>query len=149
MRRATGRIVTALAGVAFVLVLAGCADDQPGDTNPGAGYTNNVSDLQVKLPALQSDPCRGAQAARNYGNCGRYVTEVANTVAALQADVPAQASQIDALASSVHTYQSMRCDTISGTPSATQRTGCPQALTSIGRDLDVIAKALAGAPASR
>jgi hypothetical protein len=42
----------------------------------------------------------------------------------------------------------MACDTISGTPSAAQRNGCPQALTSIGHDLDAIAKALASTPAS-
>jgi hypothetical protein len=76
------------------------------------------------------------------------VTEVANTVAALQADVPAQASEISALAGSVHSYQSMSCDTIPGRPSAAQRTGCPQALTSIGRDLDAIAKALSTRPSS-
>ncbi|HEX5407254.1 MAG TPA: hypothetical protein VFX16_33685 [Pseudonocardiaceae bacterium] len=145
MRRAT---VTALAGVVLVLTLAGCADDQPGDQNPGAGYTNNVSDLLVKIPALQSDPCRGAQGQQDYGNCGRYVTEVANTVAALQADVPNQADAINALAASVRTYQSMACDTIPGKPSAAQRTDCPAALTSIGRDLDVIAKALASSPSS-
>ena len=148
MRRATGRIVTALAGVAVVLVLAGCADDQPGDQNPGAGYTNNVSDLQVKVPALQSDPCRGTQGQQDPGSCGRYVTEVANTVSSLQAELPSQARQISAMANSVHSYQSMACDTISGAPSTAQRDGCPAALTSIGHDLDAIAKALASTPAS-
>jgi hypothetical protein len=101
-----------------------------------------VSDLLVKIPALQSDPCRGAQADQLFGDCGRYVTEVANTVAALRADVPGQTDQINGLAAEVNTYQSMACDTISGKPSASQQVACPQALTMIGTDLDRLGRTL-------
>lgn len=148
MRR-PGSVAVALAGVAVaVLAVAGCADAQPGDQNPGAGYTNNVSDLLVKLPALQADPCRSSQAAQLYPDCGRYVTEVANTVDAMRADVRGHVGQINALAGAVHSYQSTACDTINGRPTAAQRTTCPKALTAIGADLDQLGKALASTPSS-
>jgi outer membrane murein-binding lipoprotein Lpp len=152
MRRSAGRLVRA-AGVvsavaAALLVVAGCGSNQPGDTNPGSGYTNNVSDLQVKIPALRSDPCRGRQADQLFANCGRYVTEVANVVAALRADVPGQTGDINALAGAVHSFQSLGCDTAGGSPSQAQRSGCPQALTSIGTDLDRLGQSLTSTPPS-
>ncbi|HEX3592452.1 MAG TPA: hypothetical protein VHV74_22760 [Pseudonocardiaceae bacterium] len=138
-----------LAGVALaVLAVAGCADAQPGDQNPGAGYTNNVSDLLVKIPALQADPCRSTQAGTLYSDCGRYVTEVANTVNALRADVHGHVAEINALASAVQRYQSTACDTINGKPTAAQQSTCPSALTAIGADLDQLAKALSSSPSS-
>jgi hypothetical protein len=139
----------AVAGVTLVvLAVAGCADDQPGDQNPGAGYTNNVSDLQVKVPALRADPCRGAQVDQLFGNCGRYVTEVANTIGALRAELAGQAGEITALQDAVNSYQRADCDSSGNTPSATQRTDCPKALTSIGVELDRLNDALAGLPTS-
>lgn len=137
-----------LAALALAGCLAGCADTQPGDQNPGAGYTNNVSDLDVKIPALQADPCRGKQADSLYGNCGRYVTEVANTIGALRADLPAQSGEIDTLQAAVNSYQKTDCDTVGGTPSTAQRTGCPKALASIGTELDRLSQALASLPTS-
>jgi hypothetical protein len=152
MRRCAGRLAHAAGVVAAVvttlLVAAGCAGNQPGDTNRGPGYTNNVSDLLVKIPALRSDPCRGRQADQLFTNCGRYVTEVANVVAALRADVPGQTDEINALAGSVHTFQSLGCDTPDGAPSATQRSRCPEALTSIGTDLDRLGQSLTSTPPS-
>lgn len=143
------RRLACLAGLVLaLLVVAGCADDQPGDRNPGVGYTNNIADLQVKIPALRSDPCRGAQAAQLYGDCGRYVTEVSNTVNALRADVPGHTSLINALSGAVNRYQSMDCDTITGRPTANQRTNCPAALKAIGTDLDQLGSTLASAPTS-
>ena len=44
----------------------------------------------MKIPALQNDPCRGTQANKIYPNCGRYVTEVANVVDAVHAELPNQ-----------------------------------------------------------
>ena len=133
-------------GAALALVLAGCADTQPGDQNPGSGYTNSVADLDVKIPAFQSDPCRGRQAGTLFGNCGRYVTEVASTIGALRAELPGQAGEIDALQAAVNDYQKAGCDTAGASPSAAQRAGCPKALTSIGIELDRIDTALAGLP---
>src|SRR5262249_17524707 len=134
------RRLAVCAGIALAALaasaVAGCADDQPGDQNPGVGYTNNVSDLMVKIPALQSDPCRGPQAAQLFPNCGRYVTEIANTVNALRADVPGQSTEINALSSAATTYQSLSCDSAGNTPSAEQNSKCPAALTAIGKDLD-------------
>ena len=135
-----------LVGVALVL-LAGCADTQPGDRNTGPGYTNNVSDLQVKVPALKSDPCRGTRADQLFPTCGRYVTEVANTIGAMKADLPGQAGEITVLQNAVNTYQQASCDTATS-PSAAQRTGCPKALTSIGTELDRISQALSSLPTS-
>lgn len=135
-----------LAGVALVL-LAGCADAQPGDRNTGPGYTNNVADLQVKVPALKGDPCRGTRADQLFANCGRYVTEVANTIGALRADLPGQAGEIAVLQDAVNSYQRSSCDTATS-PSAAQRTDCPKALTSIGTELDRISQALASLPTS-
>lgn len=139
-----GRVVTGVALVA--LVATGCADTQPGDRNPGAGYTNSVADLDVKVPALQADPCRGRQAESLFVDCGRYVTEVANTIGALRAELPGQSGEIDTLAAYVTSYQRAGCDTAAGTPSASQRTTCPKALTSIGTELDRIDEALASLP---
>lgn len=133
-------------GAALALALAGCADTQPGDQNPGSGYTNSVADLDVKVPALQSDPCRGRQADTLFGDCGRYVTEVSNTIGALRAELPGQAGEIDTLAAAVNDYQKARCDTAGPSPSSAQRAGCPKALTSIGVELDRIDTALAGLP---
>lgn len=149
MRR-FGSVAVSLAGLVLALLaVAGCADDQPGDQNPGIGYTNNISDLRVKIPALRSDPCRGAQAGQLYGDCGRFVTEVSGTVNALRADVPGHAKLINALAAAVNRYQSLECDTIGGKPTATQRSTCPAALKSIGTDLDQLGSALASAPSGR
>jgi hypothetical protein len=144
-----GRLV-ACAGIALaVLGVAGCADTQPGDQNPGVGYTNNVSDLLVKIPALTSDPCRGPQADQLFPGCGRYVTEVANTVNALEADVPNQRTEINSLSSAVRTYQSLSCDSAGDSPSATQNQRCPAALTTIGKDLDQLDRVLATMTTSR
>lgn len=149
MRR-FGSVAVSLAGLALALLaVAGCADDQPGDQNPGIGYTNNIADLRVKIPALLSDPCRGAQAGQLYGDCGRFVTEVSGTVNALRADVPGHTALINALAGAVHRYQSLECDTIVGRPTAAQRGTCPAALKSIGADLDQLSSALASAPSGR
>lgn len=153
MRRSPSRLVTAgaaLAGVTLAaLALGGCADNQPGDQNPGAGYTNNVSDLQVKIPALKSDPCRGKQTDGLFENCGRYVTEVANTIAALRADLTNQGDTINALENSVTSYQQHGCDSVNGNPTSAQTSACPTALTSIGADLDRLSTALASVPTSR
>jgi hypothetical protein len=135
-----------LVGVALVL-LAGCANTQPGDRNTGPGYTNNVSDLQVKVPALKTDPCRGTRADQLFATCGRYVTEVANTIGALRADLPGQAGEITVLQDAVDSYQRASCDTATA-PTAAQRTDCPKALTSIGTELDRIGQALAALPTS-
>jgi hypothetical protein len=144
------RRLAACAGIALAaLAVAGCADTQPGDQNPGVGYTNNVSDLLVKIPALTSDPCRGAQAPQLFPSCGRFVTEVSNTVNALHADVPGQATEINALSTAIHAYQSLSCDSAGNTPTATQNAQCPAALTAIGRDLDQLAHALASVPTNR
>jgi hypothetical protein len=140
------RVACALAGVALVL-LAGCAATQPGDRNTGPGYTNNVSDLQVKVPALKGDPCRGSHADQLFANCGRYVTEVANTIGALRADLPAQAGEVTVLQDAVNSYQRANCDTAAA-PTATQRTGCAKALTTIGTELDRLSQALASLPTS-
>jgi hypothetical protein len=144
MRRCRS-VAASVAGIALaVLAVAGCGQAQPGAGNTGSGYTNNVSDLLVKIPALVTDPCRSPQA--DYTNCGRYVTEVANTVNALRADVPGHTAQVNSLATAVHTYQSMACDTISGKPTAAQQAKCPAALQTIGRDLDQLGKSLAASP---
>lgn len=144
MRRFGTWAASAAGIVLAVLAVAGCADAQPGDQNTGSGYSNNVSDLLVKIPALVSDPCRSPQA--DYTNCGRYVTEVANTVNALRADVPGHTAQVNGLANAVHTYQSLACDTISGKPTATQRAKCPASLSTIGKDLDQLGSSLAASP---
>jgi hypothetical protein len=136
----------ALACVALVL-LAGCADNQPGDQNPTPGYTNNVSDLRVKVPALKADPCRGSRADQLFTNCGRYVTEVANTIGALRADLPGQDGEITVLQDAVNSYQRAGCDSATS-PTAAQRRDCPKALTSIGTELDRLGQALASLPTS-
>jgi hypothetical protein len=125
------------------LVLAGCADNQPGDVNNGPGYTNNVSDLLVKLPALDGDPCRGAQVATLFPNCGRYVTEVANTLALLRDDLPDQGASVTALQNAVNAFQRLGCDTVNGTATAKQLSDCPGALHAIGTELDLLGQALA------
>ena len=140
-----GRLLAGF-GAALALVLAGCADTQPGDRNPGGGYTNSVADLDVKVPALQADPCRGRQADTLFGDCGRYVTEVANTISALRAELPGQSGEIDTLQAAVTSYQKASCDSSGTSPSAAQRTECPKALTSIGTELDRIDTALASLP---
>ena len=137
-----------LAGVLALAALAGCADNQPGDTNNGPGYTDNVADLLVKVPALDGDPCRSKQAGTLYPNCGRYVTEVANTIAALRDNLPNQAQALTALQGAVSKFQQLGCDTITGTPSPAQRAQCPAALTTIGAELDILNKALATIPTS-
>lgn len=138
-----------LAGALLALVLAGCAGTQPGDRNPGSGYSNSVADLAVKVPALQADPCRGAQVASLFGNCGRYVAQVANTIGALRAELAGQSGEIDTLQAAVNTYQRAGCDGVGNSPSATQRTDCPKALTSIGTELDRLDQALVRLPTSR
>lgn len=149
MRRPlVARVGVALAALAVAGGVAACADTQPGDQNPGVGYTNNVSDLLVKIPALQADPCRGSQAPQLFTGCGRYVTEVANTVNALHADVTGHTDAINALATAVHSYQSLSCDTAGTSPSEAQRTTCPAALADIGRDLDQLDSALRTTPTS-
>jgi len=141
-------IAGVLAGVLSLAALAGCADNQPGDTNTGPGYTNNVADLLVKLPALDGDPCRGKQVATLFPNCGRYVTEVAGTLGALRDNLPGQAVALTALQGAVTRFQQLGCDTITGSPSAVQQVACPAALTAIGGALDVLDKALAALPTS-
>jgi hypothetical protein len=140
------RVACVLAGVALVL-LAGCANTQPGNGNTGPGYTNNVSDLQVKVPALKGDPCRGSRADQLFPNCGRYVTEVANTIGALRADLPGQSGEITVLQDAVNSYQRGTCDT-AVSPTPTQRTNCPKALATIGTELDRLSQALASLPTS-
>jgi hypothetical protein len=146
MRR-FGSVAVSVAGIVFaVLAVAGCGEAQPGGQSTGSGYTNNVADLLVKIPALVTDPCRSPNA--DYTNCGRYVTEVANTVNALRADVPGHTAQVNSLGTAVHTYQSMACDTISGKPTPAQQTKCPAALQTIGKDLDQLGKSLAASSPS-
>ena len=142
------RVACALAGVALALAgCAGCANTQPGDRNPGPGYTNNVSDLRVKVPALKTDPCRGSRADQLFTNCGRYVTEVANTIGAVRADLPGQTGEVTVLQGAVNSYQRANCDTATS-PTSAQRTDCPKALRSIGTELDRLGQALASLPTS-
>lgn len=148
MRAIAGGTALVLAGLLGSGALAGCADNQPGDVNNGPGYTQNVSDLLVKVPALASDPCRSTQAGTVYPNCGRYVTEVASTLGALRANLPGDSRALDDLQGAVNRYQQLGCDTITGAPSAQQQTGCPAALRTIGARLDGLGKALARIPAS-
>ena len=143
------RLVACVGAALAVLAVAGCADAQPGDQNNGPGYTNNASDLLVKISALQGDPCRGAQATQLFAGCGRYVTEVANTVNTLRSGVSNDAADINALATAVHSYQSLSCDSAGNAPSAAQRATCPAALAAIGSDLDHLDRVLASTPGSR
>jgi hypothetical protein len=147
MRRAVSRVVIASTALAAALTLAGCADAQPGDVNNGPGYTNSVSDLLVKIPALQGDPCRSTQAGKIYPNCGRYVTEVANVVDAVRAELPNQPDLTSNLQGAVNTYQQLRCETVNGTGSTSQQKSCPQALRTIGSELDGVDKTLSKLPA--
>ena len=136
----------AVAALAAVLVLAGCADTQPGDVNNGPGYTDSIADLLVKIPALQNDPCRGAQAAKIYPNCGRYVTEVANVVDAVHAELPNQPNLTNGLQGAVNTFQRLRCETVNNDASTTQARSCPDALRTIGTELDSVDKTLSTMP---
>lgn len=143
------RLVACVGAALTVLAVAGCADTQPGDQNNGPGYTNNMSDVLVKVAALQGDPCRGAQAAQIFPNCGRYVYEVSNTVNTLRSGVSNDTPDINALATAVHSYQSLSCDSAGNSPTAAQRATCPAALAAIGSDLDHLDRILAGPPSSR
>jgi outer membrane murein-binding lipoprotein Lpp len=142
--RFAGRALAA--AVVMTVAVAGCASTQPGDKNPGVGYTNNVADLAVKVPALVVDPCRGPRAAQIFNECGRFVTEVANTIAAMRADLPSQSRTIDALSDAVNRYQRAGCDAVIGTPSDALRTTCSTALTDIGSELDALGAALTRLP---
>jgi hypothetical protein len=81
-----------------------------------------------------------------FGNCGRYVTEVANTIGALRAELASQSGEIDTLQAAVNSYQRANCDSAGGSPSTAQRSDCPKALTSIGTELDRLGTALATLP---
>ncbi|HEX3780487.1 MAG TPA: hypothetical protein VHX38_12540 [Pseudonocardiaceae bacterium] len=147
MRRTVSRVVIVGAALTAVLSLAGCADTQPGDVNNGPGYTDSVSDLLVKIPALQGDPCRSTQASQIYQNCGRYVTEVANVVDAVRAELPSQPNLTTNLQNAVNTYQQLRCESVNGNGTANQQKTCPQALKTIGAELDGVDKTLDKLPA--
>ena len=146
MRRTAGRAVIAGTALAAVLALAGCADTQPGDVNNGPGYTDSIADLLVKIPALQNDPCRGTQVGRIYPNCGRYVTEVANVVDAVHAELPNQPNLTSNLQGAVNTYQTLRCESVNNDASAAQTKSCPGALRTIGTELDSVDKTLSAMP---
>lgn len=146
MRRTASRAVIAGTALAAVLALAGCADAQPGDVNNGPGYTDSISDLLVKIPALQNDPCRGNQATQIYPNCGRYVTEVANVVDAVHAELPSQPNLTTNLQNAVNTYQQLRCETVNGDASSTQTRQCPESLRTIGSELDNVDETLSTIP---
>lgn len=146
MRRTASRAVIAGTALAAVLALAGCADAQPGDVNNGPGYTDSIADLLVKIPALQNDPCRSTQAPKIYANCGRYVTEVANVVDAVHAELPSQPNLTTNLQNAVNTFQQLRCETVNGDASAAQAASCPQALRTIGSELDSVDKTLSTLP---
>lgn len=136
------RVAVLLAAIAVAVLVAGCSGTGTGRGGNGPGYTGNVSDLQVKIPALRSDPCRSTQADQLFPSCGRFVTETANVVNTLRADVHGHKGEVDALAKAVHTYQAMACDAISGQPSQAQRSACPQALRTIGTELDRLGSSL-------
>lgn len=146
MRRTASRAVIAGTALAAVLALAGCADAQPGDVNNGPGYTDSIADLLVKIPALQNDPCRSTQASTIYPNCGRYVTEVANVVDAVHAELPSQPNLTTNLQNAVNTFQQLRCETVNNDASAQQTKNCPQALRTIGTELDSVDKTLSTLP---
>lgn len=136
---ASGALAAALAAA---LSLAGCANTQPGDVNNGPGYTNNINDLSTKVQVYSADPCRSAQSGQLFANCGRFVTEVASTIGTLRSQLPNNAD-IGAAQNAVNSFQRLGCDAIGGTPTAAQRTGCPQALLAIGHALDDLNRALA------
>ncbi|HEY2697189.1 MAG TPA: hypothetical protein VGJ45_17085 [Pseudonocardiaceae bacterium] len=146
MRRTAGRAAITGTALAAVLVLAGCADAQPGDVNNGPGYTDSIADLLVKIPALQNDPCRGTQANKLYPNCGRYVTEVSNVVDAVHAELPNQPQLTSNLQGAVNTFQQLRCETVNNDASAAQTKSCPDALHAIGTELDSVDKTLSTLP---
>lgn len=146
MRRTAGRAVIAGTALAAVLTLAGCADAQPGDVNNGPGYTDSISDLLVKIPALQNDPCRSTKAPQIYPNCGRYVTEVSNVVDAVHAELPNRPDLTKNLQSAVNSYQQLRCELVNNDASPTQAKNCPAALRTIGSELDTVDKTLSALP---
>lgn len=149
-RRGRLRAGIALAGTALALVaIAGCAGTQPGDKTPSSGYTDEISSLLVKVPALRADPCRGTQATTRFPDCGRFVTEVAGTVPAVRTDLPNQPNATVTLQNAVNSYQRLSCDTAGSTPSAQQKEQCPQALTAIGTQLDHLNQLLDQVPTSR
>lgn len=143
MRR---RAMIAGTALAAVLTLAGCADTQPGDVNNGPGYTDSISDLLVKIPALQNDPCRGTQATKIYPNCGRYVTEVSNVVDAVHAELPNRSDLTKGLQNAVNSYQQLRCELVNNDASPAQAKNCPTALRTIGSELDTVDQTLSTLP---
>jgi hypothetical protein len=147
MRRSVRRSVAAGA-VLLAFGLAGCADAQPGDVNNGPGYTENVSDLLVKIPALLQDPCRTGQLAQVYPSCGRYVTEVANTANTLEVAAPNETAAANALTKAVNTYQQQGCQNVTDQGSAVQNQQCPAALKTIGAELDEVDTALSSSAAA-
>jgi hypothetical protein len=147
VQRRTVLVGGALIAVVAVPGLAACADAQPGDVNNGPGYTNNVADLTIKVQNYAADPCRRTQDAQIYANCGRFVTEVASAAGSIAAQLPGN-KDVSTLTNAVNGYQRLGCDAITGTPTAAQRTGCPQALTTIGGALDRLTVALEKVPQS-
>jgi hypothetical protein len=138
---------TAVAAVLVAAVAGGCA--APTSGNPNSGYTNDVANLLVKIPALRGDPCRGADAGQMFADCGRFVTEVANVLAALHASLPGEGQEIDGVQTMVNTYQRLACDSAGSAPSAAQTVKCPDALRTIGAGLDRLGAALTAIPTSR
>src|SRR5207245_1718171 len=113
------RRIVIVAIVLSTISLAGCADNQPGDTNTGPGVATDVSDLAVKVDALKNDPCLNKNVAQIYTQCGRFVTEVANIIGTFRQEQPQHGSTADALQDSVNAYQQAGCDNVNGSPSLT------------------------------
>lgn len=131
---------------AATLAIGGCANTQPGDKNAGPGVAQERPDVTVKLAALRGDPCRGPRVATIYPGCGRFVTEVANTVATLRAQLPGEVVATSALNDAVTVYQRLGCEIVAGAASPDQTTRCPQALTTIGAELDRLGRVMASQP---
>jgi hypothetical protein len=105
-----------LAGVALLVLLAGCGGAGQGGSTGGSQAppaTGDVSALRVKVHALEADQCQRVDPRTVFPECGRYVTEVAGTVGTLRGQLAGQPNSGDALArlqSGVSEYQGKGCE---------------------------------------
>ncbi|GDY29973.1 hypothetical protein GTS_16060 [Gandjariella thermophila] len=130
-----------LAGVALLVLLAGCAGGSRSGT-PAPPTTADATALRVKVHALEADQCQRVDARTVYPECGRYVTEVAGTVGTLRSQLSGQPAAGDALArlqSGVSAYQSRGCD-----GPAAPADECAAALTTLRTALAQAGSALPG-----
>lgn len=134
------------------LVLAGCstgpATISERSSTPTATTDARSADrteaLRTKFAFLEGDPCAQDDPAAAFPRCGRFITEIRNTIPQVRRDAPAAGARAGSTEAALDRFTAAGCEGNPGTLGGGDPARCGPALAQVQREVRALATAVAG-----